>query len=71
MQLPYVFKKKNIFIKKKKAATMHSLVELNINIRGHEHSTSGRIGGVTMFKHGLTIKLREHANLREQQVTHY
>ena len=63
-------KKNDFFLKKKIAATMHSLVELHINIRGHQHSNSGKISGVTVFKHGLT-KLREYTNLREQQVTHY
>ena len=58
------------FLKKKIAATMHSLVELHINIREHQHSNGGKISGVTVFKHGLT-KLREYTNLREQQVTHY
>jgi hypothetical protein len=59
-----------IFLKKKITATMHSLVELHINIKGHQHSNSGKISGVTVFKDGLT-KLREYTNLREQQVTHY
>ena len=63
-------KKMIFFLKKKIAATMHSLVELHINIRGHQHSNGGKISGVTVFKHGLT-KLREYTNLREQQVTHY
>jgi len=65
-----VLRKKCFFLEKKIAATMHSLVELHINIRGHQHSNSGKISGVTVFKHGLIIKLREYANLREQQVTH-
>ena len=39
------------FLKKKIAATMHSLVELHINIIGDQHYNSGKIGGVTVFKH--------------------
>ena len=67
---PACSEKKMLFLEKKIAATMHSLVELHINIRGHQHSNGGKISGVIVFKHGLT-KLREYTNLREQQVTHY